>query len=400
MSLLILSLIPVDVFPGEVQQLLNDPPGFGSWTNLFLALGPVIGDLTARGNGQCPASGGVEDDINEQCIVDKVKFEAVDINSGRTRLPLACGINAFNPRRLNKKWSEEAGLEFDSTGGPDSVCGTMIFGSSDNLDTKISGGTGAIVDLTGLLWLNNNSATQYIGEQLMTFGSSQSGSLTAEEVSFFQSRDQGLLQSKNITQAVPNFKVQLNPTNPDARWSYDSRCISSNGIMRMESDLGANEFTFYFWENPGNYKQPVYAEIDKRNWADDQIWSFEPLVQSNGQLPGSEVLRGIYDPQSTTPGSFSYLVLKILDSTGGAVKSEAGEDHWTKFLDFLDKWCIKSLLTWKNECQCKRYCGLEQLNEVQGGCQDIEWVGGLHSTPSQQDAEKEAQKCCQCTECS
>mmetsp|Transcript_23644 Transcript_23644/g.42784 ORF Transcript_23644/g.42784 Transcript_23644/m.42784 type:complete len:483 (-) Transcript_23644:208-1656(-) len=395
-TLVVLSLIPVSAFPNEVQLLLDPGSGFGSWTNLFLALNGVVTDLHERSSGHCPASGGVQDEISSQCIVDEAKFTAMNINSGKTRLPLVCGINAFDPRRLNKNWCDEAGIVFDNAGGPNSQCGTMIFGTTANLPTnKISGGQNAIVDFTGLYWMNNNTATEFIGEQLLTFGSSQSEPLTAEETSFFQGRDQGLLQWKGITQAVPSFKVELNPTNPDARWSYDDRCISSNGIMRMESFMDANNFMFYFWDNP-----TIYGEIEMKDWATQQIWTFEPQNSSNGQLPGNEAFRGIYNPQSTTPDSHSYMVLKVVNATGGGVISGTGEDYWTKFLGFLDKYCITSLFSWKNSCQCKRYCGLTQLNEVQGGCANIEWEGGLHWTPSQADAQAEAQQCCQCTECS
>merc|ERR1712019_168728 len=97
-------------------------------------------------------------------------------------------------------------------GGPNAVCGTMIAGTHQNLPTdKIKGGRHAVVDLTGFLWMNNNSATQHIGEQLLTFGASKSESLSEEEISFFKNRDQGLLKFKGITEAVPSFKVQLNP---------------------------------------------------------------------------------------------------------------------------------------------------------------------------------------------
>lgn len=394
--LVVLSQIPVDVFPQEVQVLLSNGAGYGGWTNLFLGLGGVIDDTLKA----CPAHRGVQENIPPECIVDLAKFQLVQVNSGKERLPLVCGINAFDPRRLNKQWCDEAGLKFDNLGGPDAPCGTMIAGTAANLPTtKVDGGVAAIVDLTGLFWMNNNTATEHIGEQLFTFAGSTSEPLSQEEVSFFTERDQGLLRFKGITQDVPDFKIKLNPNNPDERWSYDDRCISSNGIMRIESSLNANDFTFYFWKSSGMPGGPVYAEIDLHDWSKDTVWTFE--VQGTGGVltPGDAAFRGIYSARSTEPDGHSYLVLKVLDDGGQPVIIQDGTDNWAKFQGFLESKCITSLFTWKNNCQCKRYCGLKQLNIAQDGCQSFVMHSGLDFPPTQQQANLTAQDCCQCTEC-
>lgn len=398
MILIILSLTPTDVFPKEVRLLIEDPPGFGSWTNIFLALAGVFDDYNARrleDTGNCPSFRGIQEYISPDCITDAVKFKAADLNAGKERLPVVCGINAFNPRRLNKKWSHDAGIKFDNTGGPNAPCGTMIAGTEDNLPTDtIKGGTDAVVDLTGLFWMNNNTATEYIGEQLMTFGGSKSENLSEDEISFFTNRDQGLLKFKGIKEAVPSFKVQLNPDSDDARWSYDDRCISSDGIMRIESSSGANKFTFYFWDQPEpDSGGVIYAEINKHDWASKDIWTFEV------QRDGSSAFRGIYSPKSTASTSLSYQVLKVLNAHGEPVVSGDGTDQWEKFLTFLDQWCIGSLLTWKDSCQSKRYCGLKQLNTVQNGCQTLEFDWYLKWTPSQSTASETADECCESSQC-
>merc|ERR1712232_1053331 len=124
-----------------------------------------------------------------------------------------------------------------------------------------------------------------------------------------------------------------------------------------------------------------------KNWANEDVWTFEPTID------GTSAFRGIYKPRETTPSPLSYLVLKVLTAGGEAVVNPDGSDNWAKFLSFLSEWCITSLLTWKNECQCKRYCGIDQINSVAGGCQSIEWDGGLHFTPSQKEANSTAEKC-------
>lgn len=388
--IVVLTQIPKEVFPKELQILLSKGAGFGGWTNLLLGLNGVVDDMMRP----CPPHRGVQEDIPQQCIVDLAKFQALQLNSGRSRLPPVCGINAFDPRRLNKQWCDEAGIQYDNTGGPDAPCGTMISGTTANLPTtKVDGSAGSIVDLTGLFWMNNNTATVHIGEQLLTFADSVSEPLSPEEMLFFTERDQGLLRFKEITQDVPDFKIELNPNNPDARWSYDDRCISSNGIMRLESNLGANKFTFYFWNPSGSPGQTVYAEINRHDWAKEMVWTFE--VQ-----PGSDAaFRGMYGARSTEPDGNSYLVLKVLHAEGAPVINQDGINNWEKFLGFLESQCITSLFTWKNQCQCQRYCGLKQLNIVQDGCQNSAFHSGWDVAPTQQQAKLTAEECCQCTEC-
>eukprot|EP00930_Biecheleria_cincta_P032058 TRINITY_DN22242_c0_g1_i1.p1 TRINITY_DN22242_c0_g1~~TRINITY_DN22242_c0_g1_i1.p1 ORF type:complete len:475 (+),score=72.83 TRINITY_DN22242_c0_g1_i1:85-1509(+) len=394
--IVVLSQLPVEMLPKEVQVLLSSGAGYGSWTNLLLGINGVVDDSLEA----CPAHRGVQENIPPQCIVDLAKFQLAQINSGKKRLPLVCGINAFDPRRLNKQWCDEAGLKFDNAGGPDAPCGTMVFGTAANLPTtEVDGGAAAIVDLTGLFWMNNNTATEHIGEQLFTFAGSTSEQLSQEEITFFRERDLGLLRFKGITQDVPDFKITLNPKNPDERWSYDDRCISSNGIMRLESSLNANDFTFYFWKNSGTPGGPVYAEIDLHDWAKETVWTFEVQAMGGVLKPGGAAFRGIYSARSTEPDGHSYLVLKVLTDGGQAVTTEDGTDNWNKFLGFLESKCITSLFTWKNNCQCKRYCGLKQLNTVQDGCQSFVMRSGLDYSPTQQQANLTAVDCCQCTEC-
>merc|ERR1719382_412421 len=106
----------------------------------------------------------------------------------------------------------------------------------------------------------DNLATTALGEELITFGESESLPLTEEEITFFTYSDPTLRHSLGVYDPAPQFKVQLDPKRPDNRWVYDDRCMSTDGLMYMEMGMGANSFVFYFWEHMNSSTFSVYAE--------------------------------------------------------------------------------------------------------------------------------------------
>jgi len=332
---------------------------------------------------------GVHEVLDGSCYLSGA---APEPPSGVRTSPL-CGIKAVNPRRLSSTWSEAHGYVYDGLGGPNSQCGTLISSTADNTPP------GLHTLFPGLWWLNDNWATTALGEQVVTWAHATP---IVPNVSFANLNREPIEMYVPNAPAEPSFAVR-SATLPDDRWSYDDRCISSNGIMHSETPLETNFFEWYCFVPSTAVGSAFVCQIGYANvvadWTQAQTWYI------SGTVGGTSARRHILDVGSLQDNDYSYSPLQITASDGSET------EHFERFVSWFEETSgATSLLLWQDNCLASRMCGLDQINLNRNGCARTEkaqheeqplaalsrllWPLFVSRTDTEEEAALQAEECC------